>query len=897
MRKSFTLIALLATLGAAAQNNILTNYAGSGSGAYSGDGGPATLAALGTPNGATIDNAGNIYVGDAIHHLIRKIDPSGTISTIAGLGAVGYSGDGGPATAAAVCTGDLATDDAGNVYIADHTNYAIRKINTAGIITTIAGTGTTGFSGDGGPATAAQITTADGITVDRTGNVYFTQMNGRIRKIDAAGIITTIAGTGVNGFSGDGGPATAAQLYVPNGICTDPAGNVYVADLSNNRIRKINTAGIISTIAGGATSGYAGDGGMATQASLSSPSDVAINAFGDIYIVDRYNYVIRKINSAGIISTVAGNGVNGCPTFGVPATATSIDPYYLFFNSSLELFTSTPSCNHIDKISIPPSVVSDSFSVYLDNLCGGVQIGVTAQSTSPLSVRTYFGDGTSSLNTLASSSFNVEGVGFVHDYAVAGTYEMKMILLNGTAPIDSVSYSYHHLLCTTLPVQFYYDANANCVMDSAEAYNYFPVTVAVDSNGVTIDTISVTSGLSYTAYGNPGDIYSFKVLSTPGAMFASCPTGGIVSDTLKTEFYNSNTRFLGLSCSTSTAFDLGIFVHTKAGRHRFEGSIILNNAYCDAQTATFTSNISPKYNFQSASPASSTVAGNIATWDISGLSATSPQFYLHFTGEVPGAWLMPGDTVNSDYSVTPVTGDINPENNNDVKTDTVKSSYDPNEMSVMPEGYISSGTQLQYTIDFENTGNDTAHNIYVMDTLSDNVIPTSMRILASSATMNIIPIRAGGHNIIKFDFPNIYLPDSSHHNQCNGMVMFTINTRSGLPDGTLVTNGAGIFFDDNPVVLTNSVVNIVGHASLAVTTSSKSQIAVFPNPVADVLNLRADNTGYNSFTITNSIGDVITSQTIDNGQASVNTKMLPAGIYFIRFTGDAGTAVRKFVKQ
>jgi hypothetical protein len=198
-----------------------------------------------------------------------------TINTVAGNGGGGYSGDNGSAISAQINPYTFALDNSGNIYIADYTNYRIRKVNGAGIITTIAGTGTSGHTGDGGPATLATIGPAIGIIVDVVGNVYFTEgANQTIRKINTAGIITTIAGNGTTGFSGDGGPATAAQFAGPNSLLVDKKGNIYVCDLINNHIRKINTSGIITSIAGtgvGIAGGYSGDGGPATAANLKYP--------------------------------------------------------------------------------------------------------------------------------------------------------------------------------------------------------------------------------------------------------------------------------------------------------------------------------------------------------------------------------------------------------------------------------------------------------------------------------------------------------------------------------------------------------------------------------------------------------------------------------------------------
>ncbi len=249
------------------------------------------------------------------------------ISTIAGVGgSCAFSGDGGFATSAQTCVQSVASDALGNIYISEYGGSRIRKVNTSGIITTFAGTGIAGFSGDGGLATLAQIDHPTGITVDVNGNVYISDWtNNRIRKVDASGIITTFAGTGVGGFSGDGGSAISAQINYPNGLAVDASGSIYIADKVNHRIRKINSSGIITTVVGNGTQGYSGDGGLATAAEINLPLDVEFDGLGNMFVLDTYNQRIRKINSSGIITTIAGNGIYGFSGDGGSATLAQIN--------------------------------------------------------------------------------------------------------------------------------------------------------------------------------------------------------------------------------------------------------------------------------------------------------------------------------------------------------------------------------------------------------------------------------------------------------------------------------------------------------------------------------------------------------------------------------------------
>jgi trimeric autotransporter adhesin len=341
---------------------IVSTVSQSGSDDHLGDGRAAPAAQFHSPLGVAVDSAGNLYVADRDNHRICKVTPAGIISTVAGNGALGYSGDGGPATAARLNEpADVAVDAAGNLYIADTSNALIRKVTTGGIISTVAGNGTSGYSGDGEPAPAARLNRPIGVAVDSAGTLYIVDAgNNRIRKV-MTGIISTAAGTGASGYGGDGGPAIEAPLNYVRAVAVDSAGNLYIADTGNHRIRKVTPLGIISTVAGNEkynvgrdpgiataawlqtpngvavdsagnlyiaensrirkvtagtisrvagqdrAAGYGGDGETASDARFSEPQDVAVDSAGNLYIADTGNHRIRKVTPAGIISTVAGN--------------------------------------------------------------------------------------------------------------------------------------------------------------------------------------------------------------------------------------------------------------------------------------------------------------------------------------------------------------------------------------------------------------------------------------------------------------------------------------------------------------------------------------------------------------------------------------------------------------
>ena len=298
-------------------NNLVSSVAG-GSG---GDGGPAIACSI-MPHDVVADALGNVYVVDSLynvskpvsHHRIRKITPDGKISTFAGGAKQGFSGDGGLATDASLsypyC---LAIDLKGNVYFTDSGNVRVRRIGINGIISTVAGNGIAGFSGDGGPATQASLGNPEGIDVDQNGNLYIADYdNHRIRKVGTDGIISTIAGDGAKRFFGDGGAATNASLYYPKSVAADPNGNVYVADAINLRIRKIDSSGIISTFAGSGIWGNSGNGGPATNAAM-KPCRIGMDSAGNLLVGEAGNFEVRRISKLGIIDVVPFPGFPSPP--------------------------------------------------------------------------------------------------------------------------------------------------------------------------------------------------------------------------------------------------------------------------------------------------------------------------------------------------------------------------------------------------------------------------------------------------------------------------------------------------------------------------------------------------------------------------------------------------------
>ena len=370
-------------------NNVLgviSTYAGNGTGGYGGDGGAATSAELYQPWATAVDSSGNLYIADENNQRIRKVTPTGAISTYAGNGSPGYSGDGGQATSAQLNspTG-VAVDGSGNLYIVDYLNNRVRKVTPTGVISTYAGNGTAGYNGDGGQATSAEINYPRSAAVDGGGNLYIADENNqRIRKVTPAGVISTVAGNGTAGYSGDGGPATSAELENPISVAVDAGGNLYLSDNATNHVRKVTAAGVISTVAGNGTYGSSGDGGPATSAELEDAIGVAVDSSGNLYIADASNQRIRKVTPAGIISTVAGNGTPAYGGDGGAATgAELLNPFGVTADSSGNLYISEFSNYRIRKVTYQTAFATTTTVVSSQNpSVGGQAVTLTATVSS-----------------------------------------------------------------------------------------------------------------------------------------------------------------------------------------------------------------------------------------------------------------------------------------------------------------------------------------------------------------------------------------------------------------------------------------------------------------------------------------------------------------------------------
>ena len=381
MKKTLILLVIL-VISLEINAQIITTVAGNSSTTSTGDGGLAVAAGIGEPDECAFDSHNNLYFVDVENNVVRKVTPCGIITTVAGNGISGYNGDGILATDAELNgPSGIAFDSHDNMYIAELYGIRVRKINVVtNIITTIAGNGMAIYSGDGGPATAATFNYLNNICFDKKQNLYVTDGSNRIRKIDTFGIITTIAGDGIAGYTGDGGLATSAKIENLYGICSDTVGNIFFVQMVDNRVRKIDTLGIITTIAGNGSYITSGDGGLAIDAGL-DVSGLAIDKFNNIYVAGYIDNNVRKINDSGLIYTVAGNGISGYSGDGGLADSAELSNANgvncdIFGN----IFIADKNNSRIRKVTFNP-VINPTVSIIAntaDTICTGIAVTYTA---------------------------------------------------------------------------------------------------------------------------------------------------------------------------------------------------------------------------------------------------------------------------------------------------------------------------------------------------------------------------------------------------------------------------------------------------------------------------------------------------------------------------------------
>ncbi len=514
------------------QGQTITTIAGTGLAGFTGDGGPATAASVGGAGYVCFDGAGRLLFTDNTNFRVRTINSLGNINTVSGNGSGAWSGDGGPATSAGQRPRSIVANKHGDFVFVDGGLNRLRRVSTAGIITTFAGNGTPGFSGDGGQATAATLgVSGNYLAIDEVGRIYLTD-NNRVRLIDTAGIITTIAGTGATGFSGDGGPASAATFNAVGGIALDDTGNLYVIDAANYRVRKINTAGIITTIAGTGVSAYAGDGGPALSAQLKKPFHIATDLLNNLYISENDNGCVRKISTSGIITTLVGDGVPGFAGDGGPATlARLFGPQGLAVDSAGNLYIGDASNARLRKVSSGNSqpafsggkkqyltACENSTGYSLDTILSASDVDAGQTLTWQLSIAPAHGTATVSYSaTSTGATLMPSGLLYTPAPGYSGTDTFTVRIDDGITANKTTVY----VTVTPFHSGTIVGADSVCVTDTVFLSNTTPGGVwsssapsvaAINSLGRVIGIAAGTCQLSYTVSNSCGAVSSVHPL-------------------------------------------------------------------------------------------------------------------------------------------------------------------------------------------------------------------------------------------------------------------------------------------------------------------------------------------------------------------------------------------------
>jgi hypothetical protein len=668
----FTLTGVASTTPAG--SGMISTYAGNGTAGYSGDDGPALDAAFQYPYGVAVDSSGNLYIADKLNNAIRKVTSSGTISTYAGNGTLGYSGDGGQARDAKLNNpGGLALDSNGNLYIADTENNVVREVSPAGIISTVAGNGSGGFSGDQGPATSAELLGPSGVTVDASGDLYIADsVNNRIRVV-SNGVIKTIAGNGNYGFSGDGGPAVSAELATPYGVALDTGGKLYIADYLNNRIRIVSASGVITTYAGNGTEGYSGDNGPATSAELFYPSSVALDKSGNLYISDIYNQRIRMVTSQGIIHTVAGDGTAGFGGDGGSATLAELNhPAAVALDSSGNLYiadannqrvrvvgSSTPAVE-TPVFSPPGGSYSSAQSVTIMDSTPGATIYYTTDGTTPTTSSTEYSGA-----FMVDSSATIEAIavapGYSNSAVATAAYTINLPPTAATPTFSPVSGTYTSAQSVTISdattsAKIYYTTDGSTPGTGSILYSA-PIAVSATE---TIEAIAAAPG--YTSSAVASAAYTINIPPPTVATPVFSPTAGTYTSAQSVTITDSTSGAAiyytmdGSTPTTSSArYNSAItFGSTETIKAVATASGDTNSAVA---SATYTINLPAPAFTLAASPTSTTISsGQSATFTLT----VTPQNGFNQAVSFSCSGLPSGDTCSfTPSTITPSAAAVN----------------------------------------------------------------------------------------------------------------------------------------------------------------------------------------------------------------------------------------------
>lgn len=510
----------------------------------------------------------------------------------------------------------------------------------------------------------------------------------------------------------------------------------------------------------------------------------------------------------------------------------------------------------------------------------------------------FWGDGTFDTFNININTSTFGTLLALHNYSTPGTYTITASLTNAAYNSLDTRTKNHITYCTTITGITYKRGDANCTFDSPTDLPILaPIQIEVRANNVAVDTFTAT-GSFYYMIPSPSFTaeYSLHPIANGLNLNLACPAGSSAHKFKLDTLYNANNHFtFGFDCGTAADFDLATVGH---GMFRSVANSyfypMVSNLSCLPQSGTFTVTLSPKYSYVSATVPPASVSGQTLTWNLSNIHVAS-LYYFGITLSPVGTLAL-GDTVVNTLNISPSTGDLNPANNTYIAVDTIRASYDPNDKHVSPTGDIEAGELLTYTIQFENLGNDTAFNIHVIDTLSANVDVNTFKLLHATHMVNTNVYQVGAHNIVRFEFANIQLPDASHPESNKGLFVYQVKAKNSLVQGNEVHNTAHIYFDINPAIVTNTTVNKIPTLSVG-KTAKDGGFKVYPNPAKGTITLEVANGSLQTAYITNVLGQMVQSTTLQKGNNTVDISHLTAGMYYLSVSNSNTTNTVKLTVE
>ncbi|MEI8280533.1 MAG: T9SS type A sorting domain-containing protein [Bacteroidota bacterium] len=898
---------------------IITTVAGTGISGYNGDNISALSADLRTPEDVDIDSFGNLLIADYNSHRIRKVS-NGIITTVAGTGVMGYNGDNIVATTAQLHgPHSVSWDHSGNFFIADAINQRIRKVSSSGIITTVAGGGVNS-PGDNGPATSAQISNPQGLTLDNAGNIYFTESSNTIRKVSTSGIITTIAGTGITGYGGDNGPAIQATLNLPLRLNVDKFGNVHFADEVNNRVRRIDgITGIITTVAGTGIAGYSGDGGLATNAQLYTTADVVIDTAGNLYIADAWNNRIRKVCMSATLPTIniaSNQGTTICPGTNVTFTATpgsATSPSYQWIKNGVNVGTNSTTYTYT-----PANGDSIRCVISKNDACAGI---ITASSNTINMIVNPTVTPTISIspnpNDTVCASTSVTYTATITNGGTTPTYQW----IKDGANVGTSSTTYTYTPNNLDSIRCVLTSNATCASPTTVSSN----TINMVVNPTATPTINITASPSSTVC--TGTSVTFTATITNGGATPSyqwVKNSINVGTNISTYTYTPNNGDIikcvltsNVACASSTTANSNIITMTVSGTIVPTVSIAVspNDTVCAGTSVTFTANpvgggTTPSYqwikNGTNAGTNSSTYTYTPNNLDsvrcvltssaacASPTTANSNSIHLTVNPTVTpiiSITVNPNDTVCAgtqvSFTANQTNGGISPtyqwiKNGVNSGTNNNTYTYTPNNLDSVRCTLTSNATCASPALVSSNTIDITVNPI-IHPTIS--LSGTTLAPVGNPVTINATVTNAGSSYVITWMNHGIVFNSTT-------VPSVTYNKPTGIDTITakIVSTDVGCY---DSTISTQFIVQVEPNGINSITTSA---IQVYPNPTNDVLHI--DGVQENvTYRILNVVGATMQEGKLYVGGNGIAMAEYPAGMYLLQVRDSEGQHIIKIVKQ